>query len=395
MTALSCELLGFTPVWRESFDGVGGNLTRAKSVSGEDMASFGLSDWSFDSLHWRDSGELIVGWNKSTIGHLLSPAINVKVPSGSVLSVWARTRDVASGIMPVAIAINGVTNYLGDVQLTKTLSNYTFDIKEGIADEFSILLSSITNRASAATIIGDVAIWQSAEEVEMPPPLELEKLYVNTSFCRWHIDPPSLGSFSAGEFKLKGSGVSFLLDQEIGSALSIKDATKATAKGLFVYTNLLESSWFGFIPPAYENTSSIHSAEARFCISNAMERLQEISISFDIAQLDNANNADKVTRLEIEERTVTANAPENEWRKIGEYVSVYNLTNTVDDIKPDFAETMKTMEFHVEQSVRCGEMVEIRLITRKLSTGREAAIGFKNINISTFADYGQFRVIIR
>ena len=126
-----------------------------------------------------------------------------------------------------------------------------------------------------------------------------------------------------------------------------------------------------------------------------MERLNAISLSFDIAQLDNTNSADKVTSIEIETRTVMAGGVADEWQKIGEYASVYNVTNTIDGIKPDFAATMTNMAFSVKKSVRRGGIAQIRLITRKRSTGREAVLGFRNINITTTADYGQFRLSIR
>ena len=395
MAVLSWELFGSTPIWRESFNGVVGDLSRAKEVSSDDMASFGLSGWSFETLRRMLSGELIVGWNEHKIGYLLSPAITGKVGKGSVLTVWARTRETASGVMPVAIVANGSTNYLGDVQLTATFANYTLDIDEDLTEGFAVLLTSITNRESAATIISDVAIWRNEEDVETLPPPDFERLCVDASVCRWHIDTSSLAQISSGKFTAKGAGISFLLDEELSTTVSYKDITKTTSKGVFVYTNALENTWFGFIPQGYENASNIHSAEARFCISNEMERLNAISLSFDIAQLDNTNSADKVTSIEIETRTVMAGGVADEWQKIGEYASVYNVTNTIDGIKPDFAATMTNMAFSVKKSVRRGGIAQIRLITRKRSTGREAVLGFRNINITTTADYGQFRLSIR
>ena len=181
MAVLSWELFGSTPIWRESFNGVVGDLSRAKEVSNDDMASFGLSGWSFETLRRMLSGELIVGWNEHKIGYLLSPAITGKVGKGSVLTVWARTRETASGVMPVAIVANGSTNYLGDVQLTATLANYTLDIDEDLPEGFAVLLTSITNRESAATIISDVAIWRSDEDIETLPPPDFERLSLRRS----------------------------------------------------------------------------------------------------------------------------------------------------------------------------------------------------------------------
>lgn len=145
-------------LWRETFDGVPStSVTRLLDTAA--LAGLGFGAW--DAVNVRQvkglSGALQLGTDKSVSGSLATPPPGRDFAAGHVLVVRAAARDVASGVMPVFVVAGGVTSCVAEVAIAKAPQDVQIAMP-ALAAADRILLHSITNVASRATLIHDLAI---------------------------------------------------------------------------------------------------------------------------------------------------------------------------------------------------------------------------------------------
>ena len=144
-------------LWRESFDGVPA-VTTAKKLDATALAALGFGDW--DAVNVRQSpvaGALLIGWESHASGSLTTPPLECDFAAGHTLVIRAATRDVNTGILPVAVVSGVVTSHVADVAITKTPQDCQVSLP-ALAATDRIFVHSLTNFASEQTFIYDLAI---------------------------------------------------------------------------------------------------------------------------------------------------------------------------------------------------------------------------------------------
>ena len=152
-------------LWRESFDVVPA-ATTTKLLNAETFAALGFDSWEADTVRQLKglSGALQIGADKGISGSLTTPPLGIDLAAGHTLVVRAAARAVASGVMPISVIAGGVTSCVAEVSISKTAQDCLVTLPALSAAD-RILVHSLTNYASRATLVHDLAICVPAAYV--------------------------------------------------------------------------------------------------------------------------------------------------------------------------------------------------------------------------------------
>ena len=154
-------------LWRESFDSVPA-ANAATKIEAAKLADFNISgDWEAENLRQpTTAGALLIGWESSLTGSLMTPPLGQAFAAGHVLVLNAASRDSGTeskpGILPVSVVAGVETSRVAEVAITKTPREIQIPLPELAATD-RILVQSITNYASRATFIHDLAICAAGD----------------------------------------------------------------------------------------------------------------------------------------------------------------------------------------------------------------------------------------